>query len=120
VRWPSLAPASLDRRGDLTERARVLKVGGALLAILVAGLVVGFLTLDRKGGSSPLASPPTGGSPSPTDLRAQVEQAYLRAWDVWADSLLHLDPSRLSEVLTGRALELVTAQVNEAERTAQP
>ena len=104
----------------MTERARVLKIGGALLAILVAGLVVGFLTLDRKGGSSPLASPPTGGSPSPRDVRAQVEQAYLRAWDVWADSLLRLDQSKLPEVLTGHALEVITKQVDQQASKDQP
>jgi hypothetical protein len=115
--WLDLAPASISRRGDVTERTRVLKVGGVLLALLVAGLVVGFLTLGGKGSSPPS---PTGNSVTPTDVRAQVEQAYLRAWDVWADALLRLDPSRLPQVLTGKALELVTAQVNEQRRMNQP
>jgi hypothetical protein len=120
VPWLGLARASTGRRGDLTERARILKVGGALLTLLIAGLVVGFLALDRKGGSAPPATSPTLSSPSPTDVRAQVEQGYLRAWDVWADSLLRLDPSRLSEVLTGKALQLVTAQVNAQRGKNQP
>jgi len=116
--WLALVPASIGRRGDVTERARVLKIGGALLALLVAGLVAGFLTLGGNG-SSP-SSPPSGNSVSPTDVRAQVEQAYLRAWDLWADSLLRLDTSRLSDVLTGKALEFVTAQVNEQKGKNQP
>lgn len=102
----------------MAERARVLKIGGALLALLVAGLVAGFLTLGGNG-SSPSSSPPRN-SVTPTDVRAQVEQAYLRAWDVWADALLRLDPSRLSGALAGKALELVTAQVNEQRRINQP
>ncbi len=102
----------------MAERARVLKVGGVLLALLVAGLVAGFLTLGGNGSSPSTSS--TGSSVTPTDVRAQVEQAYLRAWDVWADSLLRLDPSRLSDVLTGKALEIVTAQVNEQRDKNQP
>jgi len=102
----------------VAERARVLKVGGVLLALLVAGLIAGFLTLGGNG-SSPSPSP-TGSSVTPTDVRAQVEQAYLRAWDVWADSLLRLDSSRISDVLTGKALEIVTAQVNEQRDKNQP
>jgi hypothetical protein len=116
--WLGLVPASTRRRDEVTERARVLKIGGALLVLLVAGLVAGFLTLGGKG-SSPSASP-TGNSVTPTDVRAQVEQAYLRAWDVWADALLRLDPSRLSEVLTGRALEVITGQVEEQAKKDQP
>jgi hypothetical protein len=102
----------------VTERARVLKVGGALLALLVAGLVVGFLVLG--GNSSPPTPPPTNSSVGPTDTRAQVEQAYLRAWAVWADSLLRLDPSRLPDALTGRALEVITQQVEEQREKNQP
>jgi hypothetical protein len=104
----------------VTERARVLKVGGAMLALLLAGLVVGFLTLDGKGSPSPSPSSPTSNSVTPPDVRAQVEQAYLRAWDVWADSLLRLDPSRLPEDLTGRALEIITKQVQEQAKKNQP
>ena len=98
----------------MAERARVLKVGGVLLALLVAG----FLTLGGNGSSPSPSS--TGSSVTPTDVRAQVEQAYLRAWDVWADSLLRLDSSRISDVLTGKALEIVTAQVNEQRDKNQP
>ena len=94
----------------MSERARVLKVGGVLLGLLVAGLVVGFLVLGRNDEGLP-ASATGDATPTPTDVRAQVEQAYLHAWDVWAEALLELDPSNLDEALTGRALELVTEQV---------
>jgi hypothetical protein len=118
MQWAGLARASIGRRGDVTERARVLKIGGALLALLIAGLVVGFLILG--GNSSPPPSSSTDNSVTPTNTQVQVEQAYLRAWGVWADSLLRLDPSRLPDVLTGEALDLVTAQVEEQRERNEP
>ena len=42
------------------------------------------------------------------------------AWDVWADSLLHLDKSRLPDVLTGNALQVITRQVDQQTRKDQP
>ena len=53
-------------------------------------------------------------------IRAQVEQAYLHAWDVWADALLRLDTSRLPDVLTGNALDKITAQVDTQRDKNQP
>lgn len=104
----------------MSERARVLKVGGTLLALVAGGLVVGFLVLRGDGGP-PASSSETGDpTPTPTDVRAQVEQAYLHAWDVWAEGLRELDPSRLSEVLTGRALEVVEERLEEQREKNQP
>lgn len=90
--------------------------------VLVAGLLVGFLTLGNDGqspGTTP-TTPPVTTSPTPTDPRAQVEQAYLHAWDVWADALLHLDTSRLGESFTGPALRVLSDQVQEQERKNEP
>lgn len=111
----------------MTERTRVLKVGGILLGLVVAGLVAGSLVLrDRQFSPSPAEGTPTpvtaDGTPTPAtaDVKAQVGQGYLHAWDVWADSLLRLDASRLPEVLTGRALETITNQVEEQAGKNQP
>ena len=100
----------------MSERARALKVGGALLTVLVIGLIVGFVLL---GGND---APPSNGSPSPTstDVKTQVEAAYLDAWDVWDEAMRNLDPSRLSDAMTGRALQAVAAQVEEARRKNEP
>ncbi len=106
----------------MTSRGRTLAVGGVLLAVVAAGLLVGFLALgdnDESSGTPP-TTPPVSPSGTPTDARAQVEQAYLDAWDVWADALLQLDASRLPEVFTGRALEVVTTQVKEQRRKNEP
>jgi hypothetical protein len=105
----------------MSPRSRTLTVGGVLLAVLVAGLLVGFLALgndDRSSGTT--TSPPVATSTTPSDPRVQVEQAYLRAWDVWADALVKLDASGLSESFTGRALQLITAQVAEQKGKNQP
>lgn len=105
----------------MTSRGRTLAVGGVLLVVVAAGLVAGFLML-RGNGSSPTPSPPATKSPTPTptDVQSQVEQAYLEAWEVWADALLRLNPSRLPEAFIGPALDLVTSQVEEQRRKNQP
>jgi hypothetical protein len=106
----------------MSTRSRTFAVGGVLLVVLVAGLLVGFLTLGNDGQSSGTTptSPPVTTSSTPVDPRAQVEQAYLQAWDVWADALLHLDTSQLSESFTGRALKVVSDQVHEQNRKNEP
>jgi hypothetical protein len=106
----------------MSTRSRTLAVGGVLLAVLAAGLLMGLLTLGNNDGSSgsTRTTPPDSPSATPTDARAQVEQAYLDAWDVWAEALLELDASGLPEAFTGRALELVTAQVEQQMRSNEP
>lgn len=107
----------------MTTRVRTLAVGGALLAVVGGGLLVGFLAFgddDGASGSTPTTPPPTSPSETPTDVKADVEQAYLAAWDVWADALLQLDTSRLSEAFTGHALELITSQVEEERQQNEP
>jgi hypothetical protein len=106
----------------MTTRSRTLAVGGVLLAVLFTGLLVGYLTLGNDDGSSgsTRTTPPDSPSETPTDTRAQVEQAYLNAWDVWAGALLELDASRLPEAFTGRALKVVTNQVDEQQRKNEP
>jgi hypothetical protein len=106
----------------MSPRSRTLTVGGVLLAVLVAGLLVGFLALGNNGESSGTTqtTPPATTSSTPADPRAQVEQAYLHAWDMWADALLHLDASRLSESFTGRALKVLSDQVQEQRRKNEP
>jgi hypothetical protein len=108
--------------GEMSTRSRTLAVGGALLTVLVAGLLVGFLALgnDDPSSGTTATTPPVTTSTTPTDPQAQVEQAYLDAWDVWADALLQLDASRLPEAFTGRALELIAGQVEEQSQSNEP
>jgi hypothetical protein len=104
----------------MTTRGRTLAVGGVLLAVVAGGLFVGFLALGDDGQSSGATTPPTSPSHKPTDPRAQVEQAYLDAWDVCEEALVQLDTSRLSEAFTGSALDVVTNQVEEQKRKNEP
>ena len=106
----------------MSTRSRTLAVGGGLLTVLVAGLLVGFLAFGNDGESSGTTSttPPATTSSTPTDPRAHVELAYLHAWDVWADALLHLDTSRLSESFTGQALKVLSDQVQEQRQKNEP
>lgn len=106
----------------MTTRVRTLAVGGALLAVVGGGLLVGFLAVgddDGASGATP-TTPPTSPSKTPAEVKAEVEQAYLDAWDVWADALLEIDASRLSDAFTGSALKVVTKQVNEQHRKNEP
>ncbi|MGH9201411.1 MAG: nuclear transport factor 2 family protein, partial [Vicinamibacterales bacterium] len=66
----------------------------------------------NAGNSSP--------SPTPTDVRAQVEQAYLHYWDVYAEAMRSLDSSRLGEVVAEDALENHRSQVGEQKQKNQP
>jgi hypothetical protein len=104
----------------MITRGRTLAVGGVLLAVAAGGLFVAFLALGDDGQSSGATTPPTSPSDKPTDPRAQVEQAYLDAWDMWEEALVQLDASRLSEVFTGSALDVVTNQVEEQKRKNEP
>ena len=107
----------------MVERVRVLKIGGGLFALVVAGLLVGFLAFRGDEGaptSSPSATQSPRPSPTSTNVQVQVGQAYLHAWDVWAEALMTLDPSRLPEVLSGDALELVQGQVEAQQEKNQP
>jgi hypothetical protein len=46
----------------------------------------------------------TAAEPARTGVEREVEDAYLRSWDVYADALLRLDASRLEQVYSGPAL----------------
>ncbi|SRR5581483_2826066 len=63
--------------------------------------------------SSPAASSAAG-------AQQQIEAAYLRYWQVYSDAVLNLDPSHLNEVLAGRALQLVTDEINGLKAQDKP
>ena len=100
----------------MTERARTLRIGGALLAVVLIGLVLGFIFLRNNDSASPNPSP----TATSTDVKTQVEQAYLRYWDVYADAMLRLDPSRLSDVLADKALANHNQEVQAQRSKNQP
>jgi len=93
----------------MTESSRTLKVGVLLMSLVVVGLVTGFVLLRSNTDA---AKPRTSPTITPTEVKVQVEQAYLHYWDVYADAMLHLDSSHLSEVLADKAL---THHLNELQ-----
>ena len=102
----------------MTERARVLKVGGGLLGLLVVVLVLGFVLLNRDGQTTPRTS--ISPSPTPTDVHAQVEAAYLAFWDSWKVANDKLDPSPLDQTMTGSALTAARRLIDQQRQKNQP
>lgn len=85
--------------------------------VLAVALGVAVIGCGGGGKGSPSASvtaPPTTAATTTTTLpvEEQVKAAYLRSWDVYADAVLRLDPSRLSEVLASPNLETVENEIN--------
>ena len=64
-------------------------------------------------------SAPSSEAPNGT-AEHEVEAAYLRSWDVYADAMLRLDPSRLGEVYSGPALETRLGEVERLARLGSP
>jgi hypothetical protein len=81
-------------------------------------------------GDTPASSPttttatvaPTTTAAPPTTLTAKAEllAAYNRSWQVYADALRRLDPSRLPSAFAGNALRLAQQEVAEHKAKRQP
>lgn len=63
---------------------------------------------------------PTGLPVASSPLEREIEAAYERYLRVYSDAVLNLDTSHLSEVLDGKALQLVTDEVNELKAKGRP
>ena len=89
-----------------------------LCALLLAASAVAC------GGDSAESSPSaTLEDPTTTttlSVEAEVEAAYLRSWDVYADAVLTFDTSKLATAYSGPALEVVSADVEELRQANTP
>jgi len=56
----------------------------------------------------------------PGTVEEAVEDAYLHSWEVYADAMLRLDPSRLDEVYAGGALETREQEVANLAKLRTP
>lgn len=73
--------------------------------------------------SSPTASSvqlPPGVHVASSPEEREIEQAYLKYWQVYSDAVLNLDTSHLHEVLAGPALQWVTDEVNGLKAQGRP
>jgi hypothetical protein len=90
-----------------------------LLAVVVAGC--GDDPPSTPTTTTGAAAPSTTAAP-PTTLSAKVEllAAYDRSWQVYADALRRLDPSRLASAFAGSALRAAQAEVATQKANNQP
>ncbi|MBW8825283.1 MAG: hypothetical protein JF603_02875 [Acidobacteria bacterium] len=80
-----------------------------VIAIVLVALTLG--ACSSGGGAKGPSASVTVTTLSPVER--EVEAAYLKSWDVYADAMLRLDTSRLSAVFDGAALRVKTAEVND-------
>ena len=95
------------------------------LAIVVALLLAGCSgDTGSTAPSTTVSVPSTTAAPpvTPTTLSAKAEllAAYNRSWEIYADALRRLDPSRLPTAFDGSALRLARQEVGEHKANGQP
>ena len=71
-----------------------------LMAVLVAGCSGG----DSDNGPSAVVTAPERTTTTLSAVEREVEAAYLKSWDVYADALVRLSDERLPESFAGEAL----------------
>ena len=92
-------------------------------ALLTLCAVLSVASVAACGGddeSAPAATVGTERTTTTLSVEAEVEAAYLRSWDVYADAMRTFDTSALDEVYTGQALELRLDEVRDLEAANTP
>jgi hypothetical protein len=78
------------------------------LLVLFALTAVACSDGGSEGPSASLTTPP---STQAQTVEEEVEAAYLRSWEVYAEAVLELDPSGLEETYAERALQVERDEV---------
>ncbi|CAN5856727.1 hypothetical protein BH23PLA1_BH23PLA1_14880 [soil metagenome] len=110
----------------MSERYRILIIGGGLAAGILSLVVVGLMLLNDPTDFTETSPTPASANPSPLgntseeETVAEVERAYLRFWEVWTRANADLDPSLMAEVTTGHLLELFVEQLQELKAKDEP
>ncbi|MCA1706075.1 MAG: hypothetical protein LC808_23570 [Actinobacteria bacterium] len=109
----------------MTENTkRVSLAAGALVVLLAVGLIIaqaGGDGDDPKGVASLSPSASLADStPSPSNPKQEVKDAYLRQWDVYARAVRDLDTDGLEGVFTDEALKVVLREVERRRRMGAP
>jgi hypothetical protein len=102
----------------MPTRRRLLTA--TLLAMVVAGC--GANPSPSRATTTAATAPATTGVAPPTTLSAKVEllAAYERSWELYADALRRLDPSRLGLAFAGSALRAAQQEVATQKANHQP
>jgi hypothetical protein len=79
-----------------------------LLLLVVALCAVACSDGEPDGPSASLTTPPSTEAPTVED---EVEAAYLRSWEVYAEAMLELDGSSLGKVFSGAALQAARTEL---------
>jgi hypothetical protein len=87
------------------------------LLVLFALTAVACSDGGSEGPSASLTTPP---STQAQTVEEEVEAAYLRSWEVYAEAVLELDPSGLEETYAGTALETVTREIERRRAERSP
>jgi hypothetical protein len=88
-----------------------------LLVLVVALCAVACSDGEPDGPSASLTTPPSTEAPTVED---EVEAAYLRSWEVYAEAVLELDPSGLEEGYASPQLERTRADVMDRKSDGRP
>lgn len=105
----------------MATKNRILIAGGSIAAFLFVVFAFGLVLLNsgrENSDATPSIQPSL--SPSPESLDAEVEQAYLKFWQVWTQANLELKPALLNDVATGEALAALRDQVTAQRDMEQP
>lgn len=75
---------------------------------------------DDDTPAATLATSTTARTSTTQSVEAEVEAAYLRSWDVYADAMRTFDTSKLSDVYVDAALELRLGEVSDLKAANTP
>lgn len=96
---------------------RVSLAAGALVALLAVGLLIAQADGDGDDptgvASTSPSAPSSDATPTPSDEKETVRDAYLQQWDVYAKAVRTLENTGLEEVFTGDALEAVKKEIRD-------
>jgi len=102
------------------------RLSSALLGLLVVAPLAGCGDDGEPGtpaASAPASVDDAGARTTTTEAltpEEEVEAAYLRSWEVYAEAVRTLDPSGLEEAYADRALEVVAGEIADRAARSRP
>lgn len=75
---------------------------------------------DDDTPAATLATSTTARTTTTQSVEAEVEAAFLKSWEVYADAVRRFDTSRLADAYAGRALDLVRGEVQRLKDANTP